>query len=654
MLLEEVQARQYAAVATIEKEKHLLAIEVSALKCGQSEALTRCIKKHKRVALLENESASLKKQLHDVTAKVEASNAEAGDEMEGVRSEKFVSEERLSMQLEDFQARHCAAVAAIEAQKRMLAIEVSDLKCSQSRALTQCRRRDKQVTQLRNELSSLSEQLQDATSGLEALNAGVEALRSEKCVLMEHLSVKSMHLEELQAKQHAAVAAIEEERRILMIEVSALKCGQSNSLTECEKKGERVAQLEYEVSSLSKQLLAATAKLEASNAKSGGELEALRCEKSALIERLSAQSMHLEELQAKHYAGLAAIEKEKHMLMIKVSASKCDESEALNQCIEKDKRVALLEKELSSLMEQLQDATAELKALSAGAELLRSEKSVLKKRLLAQCMQLKELQAKQHAAVAAIEDEKRILVIEVSALKCGKSKLLTQCKEKEEHVAQLEAELSSLSKQLEAATIKLKASNAEAGDEMKALQREKSVLKERLSAQRMHLEELQARQYAAVAAIEEEKHMLAIEISALKCGQSEALTQCIEKDKRVALLESELSSLWEQLHTSAAKVEAFNAESGDEMEAVRSEKSILEERLSVQCMQLEEFQAKQYAAVAAIEEEKRMLAIEVSALKRSQSVAMIKSVELGKFVMLNMLSTRLTTLYCSRNSQWCL
>ncbi|KAG6956922.1 hypothetical protein JG687_00010300 [Phytophthora cactorum] len=189
------------------------------------------------VAKLESELSSLSEQLESAKAKLEASNTEAGDEMNALRSEKCALEERLStqrVQLEELQAKQCAAVAAFEEEKRVLTSELSALKSGQSDAMARCNEKDERVAQLESELSSLSEQLESAKAKLEASNteAGDEmnALRSEKCALEERLSTQRVQLEELQAKQCAAVAAFEEEKRVLTSELSALKSGQSDAI----------------------------------------------------------------------------------------------------------------------------------------------------------------------------------------------------------------------------------------------------------------------------------------------------------------------------------------------------------------------------------------------------------------------------------------
>ncbi|KAF1788796.1 Armadillo-type fold [Phytophthora cactorum] len=515
------------------------------------------------VTELESELSSLSEQLESAKAKLEASNTEAGDEMNALRSEKCALEERLStqrVQLEELQAKQCAAVAAFEEEKRVLTSELSALK---------------------------SGQIREGEVGGVHTEAGDEmnALRSEKCALEERLSTQRVQLEELQAKQCAAVAAFEEEKRVLTSELSALKSGQSDAMARCNEKDEL-------------------------------------CVGGAFVD----QRVQLEELQAKQCAAVAAFEEEKRVLTSELSALKSGQSDAMARCNEKDERVAQLESELSSLSEQLESAKAKLEASTteAGDEMnaLRSEKCALEERLSTQRVQLEELQAKQCAAVAAFEEEKRVLTSELSALKSGQSDAMARCNEKDERVAQLESELSSLSEQLESAKAKLEASNTEAGDEMNALRSEKCALEERLSTQRVQLEELQAKQCAAVAAFEEEKRVLTSELSALKSGQSDAMARCNEKDERVAQLESELSSLSEQLESAKAKLEASTTEAGDEMNALRSEKCALEERLSTQRVQLEELQAKQCAAVAAFEEEKRVLTSELSALKSGQSDVM--------------------------------
>ncbi|KAF4146621.1 CLASP N terminal [Phytophthora infestans] len=575
------------------------------------------------VAHLENELSLLSEQLEVATSKLGTSSAEAGGEMNALRSEKCALEERLSaqsMQLEELQAKQSAKVAALEEEKRMLADEVSSLKNIETEVMARCNEKDDRVAQLESELSLLSEQLEVATSKLETSSAEaggeMNALRSEKCALEERLSAQSMQLEELQAKQSATVAALEEEKRMLADEVSSLKNIETEVMARCNEKDDRVAQLESELSLLSEQLEVATSKLETSSAEAGGEMNALRSEKCALEERLSAQSMQLEELQAKQSATVAALEEEKRMLADEVSSLKNIETEVMARCNEKDDRVAQLESELSLLSEQLEVATSKLETSSAeaGGEMnaLRSQKCALEERLSAQSMQLEELQAKQSATVAALEEEKRMLADEVSSLKNIETEVMARCNEKDDRVAQLESELSLLSEQLEVATSKLETSSAEAGGEMNALRSEKCALEERLSAQSMQLKELQAKQSATVAALEEEKRMLADEVSSLKNIETEVMARCNEKDDRVAQLESELSLLSEQLEVATSKLETSSADAGGEMNALRSEKCALKERLSAQSMQLEELQAKQSATVAALEEEKRMLADEVS------------------------------------------
>ncbi|EEY69105.1 myosin-like protein [Phytophthora infestans T30-4] len=403
------------------------------------------------VAHLENELSLLSEQLEVATSKLETSSAEAGGEMNALRSQKCALEERLSaqsMQLEELQAKQSATVAALEEEKRMLADEVSSLKNIEMEVMARCNEKDDRVAQLESELSLLSEQLEVATSKLETSSAEaggeMNALRSEKCALEERLSAQSMQLEELQAKQSATVAALEEEKRMLADEVSSLKNIETEVMARCNEKDDRVAQLESELSLLSEQLEVATSKLETSSAEAGGEMNALRSEKCALEERLSAQSMQLEELQAKQSATVAALEEEKRMLADEVSSLKNIETEVMARCNEKDDRVAQLESELSLLSEQLEVATSKLETSSAeaGGEMnaLRSQKCALEERLSAQSMQLEELQAKQSATVAALEEEKRMLADEVSSLKNIETEVMARCNEKDDRVAQLESE----------------------------------------------------------------------------------------------------------------------------------------------------------------------------------------------------------------------
>ncbi|ETN03353.1 hypothetical protein, variant [Phytophthora nicotianae INRA-310] len=116
------------------------------------------------------------------------------------------------------------------------------------------------------------------------------------------------------------------------------------------------------------------------------------------------------------------------------------------------------------------------------------------------------------------------------------------------------------------------------------------------------------------------------ELEELKSQHSQSsppIQPTLETKNRVGQLESELSSLSEQLEAARAKLEASNAEAGDEMNALRNEKCALEERLSAQSMQLEELQVQQCSVVTAFEEEKRALESEVASLKKRESEAMM-------------------------------
>ncbi|KAE9362392.1 hypothetical protein PF008_g80 [Phytophthora fragariae] len=320
--------------------------------------------------------------------------------------------------------------------------EIDELRSQSSSPAQSPQQPEQEISQLKNDLASLTEQLQAATAKLEASSAEagdeLSALRSEKSALEERLAAQSAQVEELTEQQSAAVAALEEQKRELASDVSALKSGQSEAMAQCSEKSERVAELESELSALTEQLQAATAKLEASSAEAGDELSALRSEKSALEERLAAQSAQVEELTEQQSAAVAALEEQKRELASDVSALKSGQSEAMAQCSEKSERVAELESELSALTEQLQAATAKLEASSAeaGDELsaLRSEKSALEERLAAQSAQVEELTEQQSAAVAALEEQKRELASEVSALKSGQSEAMAHCSEKSERI----------------------------------------------------------------------------------------------------------------------------------------------------------------------------------------------------------------------------
>ncbi|KAH7480029.1 CLIP-associating protein 1 [Phytophthora ramorum] len=368
--------------------------------------------------------------------------------------------------------------------------------------------KNKHLTQLTNEVSSLSGQLEATTVKLQCYSAkGGDTLRSTE-------------LEELQAQRSAAVAALEEEKRVLVSEVSALKSGQSEAMAHCSEKDERMAQLE---------------------------------------ERLSVQTTELEELQAQRSAAVAALEEEKRVLVSEVSALKSGQSEAMAHCSEKDERMAQLEERLSVQTTELEELQAQRSAAVAALEeekrVLVSEVSALKsgqseamahcsekdermaqleERLSVQTTELEELQAQRSAAVAALEEEKRVLVSEVSALKSGQSEAMAHCSEKDERMAQLE---------------------------------------ERLSVQTTELEELQAQRSAAVAALEEEKRVLVSEVSALKSGQSEAMAHCSEKDERMAQLE-------ERLSVQTTELEELQAQRSAAVAALEEEKRVLVSEVS--------------------------------------------------------------------------
>ncbi|KAF4324319.1 hypothetical protein G195_001186 [Phytophthora kernoviae 00238/432] len=196
------------------------------------------------------------------------------------------------------------------------------------------------------------------------------------------------------------------------------------------------------------QLKSVTSRLEDASAQTGDQMSALESEKSALEERLSSQDAQLVQLRTQQSAAVAALEEEKSALVSEVSALKSGQSEAMAQCNEKDDRMTQLESELSSVQAQLKSVTSRLEDASAqtGDQMsaLESEKSALEERLSSQDAQLVQLRTQQSAAVAALEEEKSALVSEVSALKSGQSEAMAQCNEKDDHMTQLESELSSV------------------------------------------------------------------------------------------------------------------------------------------------------------------------------------------------------------------
>ncbi|CEG44260.1 uncharacterized protein PHALS_00022 [Plasmopara halstedii] len=185
------------------------------------------------------------------------------------------------------------------------------------------------------------------------------------------------------------------------------------------------------------------------------------------------------------------------------------ELEASAQCNEKDERLTQLETELTILSKQLQATATKPNDFDAGDEInsIRTENSVLKERLTAYEMQLEELQSKQYAEMADIKEEKRVLMIELSALKSSKMGVLAQCEEKNKRVAQLESELSLSSKQLQTTIAELEILTLKTVNMQEASQTEKSVFQERLSAQMLQLEELYAKQYDAATITEKENVM---------------------------------------------------------------------------------------------------------------------------------------------------
>ncbi|KAL8015315.1 putative armadillo-like helical, CLASP domain, TOG domain-containing protein [Plasmopara halstedii] len=616
MELEDLYTKQYDAASTIEEEKRMLAKELLNLKSSQLKALYQCEEKIDLVARLESDILSLSKQLQAATAELEASCIE-----------KAIIEKRLSAQMmeqKDFQAEQYAVVAAIEEEKRMLAIEVSALKLSELEALARCKEKDEWLVQLEDKLLILSTRLQASETKLKesSFDTGdeINSARTEISALKERLAAYEMQLEERQAKQYAAMADIKEEKHLLMMEVSALKSSKMEVLAQCEEKNKRVAQLESELSSSSKQLQATMAELETLTLKAENKLRALRTERSVFEGRLSAQMLQLEDLYAKQYDAAATTEEERRMLAKEVSSLKISQLKALTQCEEKIERVARLESDNSSLSKQLQSATSKLEASCI-------EKAVIEKRLSAKMMELEELQAERCTAVAAVEEEKRMLAIEVSALKRCELEALAQCKKKDECLVQLENKLLILSTQLQASETKLKESRFDTGDEINSARTEISFLRERLAAYEMQLEELQAKQYAAMADIKEEKRLLMMEVSALKSSKMEVLAQCEEKNQHVAQLECKLSSSSKQLQTTIAELEILTSTTDNKLVALRTERSVSDERSTAQMLQLEDLYAKQYDAAAITEEERRMLAKEVLSLKSNQLKAFTQSEE---------------------------
>ncbi|TDH67852.1 hypothetical protein CCR75_002837 [Bremia lactucae] len=570
----------------LEKEKRLLLCEISALKSGQSETMTKCIEKDEQMRKLETRMSILSEQLQTVTAKAEASDAKAGDELRALQSEKSLLEEHLSAKKAQ-EEMLLAKQNELEKEKRILFSEVSTLKSGQSETIAQCIEKDERMVKLETEMSILSGQLQAVTAKAEASAAKtgdeLRALQSEKCLLEEHLSAKKAQEEKLLAKQNE----LEKEKHLLFSEISALKSGQFETIAQCIEKDERMVKLDIEMSILSEQLQAVTAKAEASAAKTGDEFRALQSEKSLLEEHLSAKKAQEEKLLAKQNE----LEKEKHLLFSEVSALKSGQSETIAQCIEKDERMVELEIEMSILSELLQAVTAKAEASAAkvGDELrsLQSEKCLLEEHLSAKKAQEEKLLAKQNE----LEKEKHLLFSEVSALKSCQSEAIAQCIENVERMVELEIEMSILSEQLQAVT------------SAKSAQQEKLLAKQIKFA--------------------EEKRLLCSEIIALKSGQSELMAKCSEKDERMLQLKNELSSLFKQLQAALGEVEALDASARDEACKFRSEKSVLEISLSANKLKLDELQAMGFNC----EETIRVLLCDISSIKRSRSEAIARCCE---------------------------
>ncbi|CAI5738958.1 unnamed protein product [Peronospora destructor] len=161
-------------------------------------------------------------KLQAAKATLETRNAEAGEEMTALRSEKSVLEDHVSAQsaqLEKLQTQQNAAAVALAEEK------------------------DGRVAQLEGELSLLTEQLQAATAKAEATNAeaGEEmtALRSEKSVLEDLVSAQSAQLEELQTQQNAAAVALAEEKHLLANDLSASRRRHLGLVALGDEKGSR-------------------------------------------------------------------------------------------------------------------------------------------------------------------------------------------------------------------------------------------------------------------------------------------------------------------------------------------------------------------------------------------------------------------------------
>ncbi|KAG7396637.1 hypothetical protein PHYBOEH_001970 [Phytophthora boehmeriae] len=228
---------------------------------------------------LESELASVHAELKSVTSRLEATSAQAGDQVSALASEKATLEQRLSsqgVQLAELRTQQSAAVAALEEEKSALANKVSALESGQSEASAQCSEKDDRVAQLESELASVHAELKSVTSRLEATSAQagdqleselasvhaelksvtsrleatsaqagdqVSALASEKATLEQRLSSQGVQLAELRTQQSAAVAALEEEKSALANKVSALESGQSEASAQCSEKDDRVAQM---------------------------------------------------------------------------------------------------------------------------------------------------------------------------------------------------------------------------------------------------------------------------------------------------------------------------------------------------------------------------------------------------------------------------
>ncbi|RLN78577.1 hypothetical protein BBJ28_00001935 [Nothophytophthora sp. Chile5] len=352
-------------------DQNALKQQVSILEASRSEALTQCSEKDGRVAQLESDLASVEEQLASVASKLEAANADAGDQVTALVSERTALEARLSAQdaqLAALREQQSAAVTALEEEKRALASEVSILEASRSENFVLLCNSDGRATQLKMDLSAVQAQLRSVTSQLMAANADtgryLTALKGERSLLKERLSEQDALLITLREEQSRAVAAVE--KRTLATKVALLENSRSETLAQFSEKNGHVAQLKSDVAAVQEQLGSVASKLEAVSAGAVKQLTALTAERSSLKERLSVQDMQLDALREKQNTSVAALEVKKHALASDVSILENSRSKTVAQYSEKGGRVSQLKSDLAVFRERLSSAVKEESTLVEG------------------------------------------------------------------------------------------------------------------------------------------------------------------------------------------------------------------------------------------------------------------------------------------------